>query len=269
MSKAATISPISSVAYLFKVFLWLPLVIIFFSMQSCKAKKDTGDFPRKYADQKFVIDQLSENQANFEWMSARLKISYDDGNQDLTSPGHLRMRKDSIIWISVAPVLGIEALRILITTDSVHVLNRLDKTYSIYPISIVKKYTGTDEVNFQTLQDVLVGNSMLPLSTDFTASIEEQLILLEKIGQFNKESLHISPDIFRILSTQIIRSQSNQQATVAYTNHHEVNNQIIPRKIAINVANPIQVKMAIEYGKITLNKPEAMNFQVPTHYERN
>ena len=40
----------------------------------------------------------------------------------------LRMRRDSIIWIS-AGLVGVEGVRAVLTHDSVRVLNKLEKTY--------------------------------------------------------------------------------------------------------------------------------------------
>ena len=38
---------------------------------------------------------------------------------------NIRMQKDSVIWISATALLGIEAVRLLITPDSFKMINRL------------------------------------------------------------------------------------------------------------------------------------------------
>jgi hypothetical protein len=52
--------------------------------------------------------------------------SGDGKNYDVNAT--MRMYKDSAIWLSANAVLGIEAMRVLITKDSVKLLNKLDKT---------------------------------------------------------------------------------------------------------------------------------------------
>ena len=42
---------------------------------------------------------------------------------------HFRMYKDSVIWISVTAIFGIEGLRAIITQDSVKILDKQNKCY--------------------------------------------------------------------------------------------------------------------------------------------
>ena len=39
------------------------------------------------------------------------------------------MLRDSAIWLSISPLLGIEAVRVLLTKDSVKALDRLNNIY--------------------------------------------------------------------------------------------------------------------------------------------
>ena len=48
----------------------------------------------------------------------------------------IRMRKDSVLWVSVNALLGIEAFRVLITPDSVKVINKLDKVVQLRSVSL-------------------------------------------------------------------------------------------------------------------------------------
>ncbi|HAR20844.1 MAG TPA: DUF4292 domain-containing protein, partial [Cytophagales bacterium] len=50
-----------------------------------------------------------------------------DGTNQFSSPLTIRIRKDSVIWISVNPALGIEVVRALITKDSIFVIDKIHK----------------------------------------------------------------------------------------------------------------------------------------------
>ena len=67
---------------------------------------------------------------SFEWLTANMAIQAEGNGMaynDLS--GQLRMRKDSIVWVSVTATMGVEVLRAKISNDSIWILNRLEKTY--------------------------------------------------------------------------------------------------------------------------------------------
>lgn len=67
---------------------------------------------------------------SFEWLTANLSIQAEGNGMaynDLS--GQLRMRKDSLVWVSVTATMGVEVLRAKISNDSIWILNRLEKTY--------------------------------------------------------------------------------------------------------------------------------------------
>lgn len=95
--------------------------------------------------------------ADYEWMSAKM-------NMDITAPGTelndvsgtLRMRRDSTVWISASAFMGMENLRILVTQDSVVMINRLNQTYLAEPISAIEPMSqGT---SLQEIQALLLGD---------------------------------------------------------------------------------------------------------------
>ena len=67
---------------------------------------------------------------SFEWLTANMAIQAEVNEQSFNDlSGQLRMRKDSIVWVSVTATMGVEVLRAKISNDSVWILNRIEKTY--------------------------------------------------------------------------------------------------------------------------------------------
>ena len=80
---------------------------------------------------------------SFEWLTANLSIQAEGNGMaynDLS--GQLRMRKDSLVWVSVTATMGVEVLRAKISNDSVWLLNRLEKTYLAEPLDSVSAQLG-------------------------------------------------------------------------------------------------------------------------------
>lgn len=67
---------------------------------------------------------------SFEWLTANMAIQAEYNGQSFNDlSGQLRMRKDSLVWVSVTATMGVEVLRAKISNDSIWLLNRLEKTY--------------------------------------------------------------------------------------------------------------------------------------------
>lgn len=82
------------------------------------------------ASRKKVV-QPPQNQA-FEWMTANMAIQAEGNGMAFNDlSGQVRMRKDSIVWLNMTAMMGVEVLRAKVSTDSVWVLNRLER--AIWP----------------------------------------------------------------------------------------------------------------------------------------
>ena len=76
-----------------------------------------------------------EKAAQLDWFTAQLKGKAQFNGNQYPINAQLRMRKDSVIWISASAFLGIEAARLLLTPDSFKMINRLNSTYISSDIS--------------------------------------------------------------------------------------------------------------------------------------
>src|SRR5438067_588492 len=74
-----------------------------------------------------VYGKVIRNRIDFATFNARVRVKYQgmEGGDDGTA--YVRLKKDSVLWLSVRGPLGIEGFRVLITKDSVTVINFLRK----------------------------------------------------------------------------------------------------------------------------------------------
>ena len=76
--------------------------------------------------------------------------------------GQLRIRKDSLVWLSVTATMGMEVLRAKISNDSVWIVNRLEKTYFLPLVQtlLLDNNEGLPPVENQTvlLKTFVMGN---------------------------------------------------------------------------------------------------------------
>jgi len=103
---------------------------VFFS--SCK--KDIVGFK---SDKKASVNI---EEIDFDYFQTRTKVRYSEGDKQINGNAHIRIKKDSLIWFSVSPSIGIEATRVMITKDTAIVINRMDKEYYIFNFEEISRY---------------------------------------------------------------------------------------------------------------------------------
>ncbi|MEI9910287.1 MAG: DUF4292 domain-containing protein [Bacteroidota bacterium] len=103
----------------------------------------------------------------------------------------LRMYKDSVIWIAVTGLFGIEGLRAFITKDSIKVINKLDKIYTGRSVAYVQEVTGLP-LDLASLQDLLIGNPVFLDSNIISYIKTPTTISLLSIGEWFKNLITLN-----------------------------------------------------------------------------
>src|SRR5215210_372051 len=106
---------------------------------------------------KDVYNKVIKNKIDFTTFNAKVRVAYSgkEGGDEATA--YIRLKKDSAMWLSLRGALGIEGFRVLITKDSVKVMNLLKKNVQFRSIGYLQEVTDLP-FDFATLQDLVVGN---------------------------------------------------------------------------------------------------------------
>jgi hypothetical protein len=130
-----------------------------------------------------AVAYMHEAEPAFDFFSGRFSGTATYNGEQYPVAGAIRIRRDSAIYISVAPVLGIEVARILATPDTVKYLNRLESSYFTGDISLLNRLFNTN-LDFHMLQAILTGSDLRHYSTDnFRVSAEGDMLLLHSPGR--------------------------------------------------------------------------------------
>lgn len=87
------------------------------------------------ASRKKAVSPLARA-ADYTWMSAKMNGQLEvENNGSFDFSGSLRMRRDSVVWLSVSAFMGMESFRARVTTDTIVVVNRMDQTYVEEPLT--------------------------------------------------------------------------------------------------------------------------------------
>lgn len=109
----------------------------------------------------FVLKRYNESRFDYDWLGMKVDADFGIETESSGFKATIRMRKDSLIWVSITPALGIEMIRVMITPDSLKYLSKIpdNKFYYLGNFEDVNKLVGT-EFDFEMLQQLLVGNAI-------------------------------------------------------------------------------------------------------------
>lgn len=269
-----------------KAVYWVPLLIIIALCSSCKVSEKENvkvKIKVKPRSSKFLIQKLKEKEFEFSTISAKASISYSVGKKKTSFKTHLRIKKDSAIWMSITPMLGIEMARVLITNDSVKFLNRASKEYFIGDFDYINKLFGAD-LDYQMLEALLIGNSLdfdeqnrvnskvdrkknlYFLSTVKKRKVKKELKKEKEKIKKQAQVLWLDPNTFKIKELLLSSPQTNRSLTGSYSDYHDVNEQSIPYHLSFILKSTTTSSIEINYSKFSIGKSLSFPFKISSKY---
>jgi len=249
----------------------------------CNPQKKIIREPLKEKGADYLVGQLKKNEFHFKCLNIKFDAEVKYNKKSNSFSGNARIRKDSAIWLAIYPLLGIEAARIVITTDSIKLLNRVAQTYYCGSIKYINTLLGTT-LDFDMLQSLLIGNDFSSYENDvFKASVDGKQYLLSTIGRRKlkkplkntndtlmlMQDIWLDPDNFKIVKVHIKQMREMQKLDVAYSDFIKVDSLLFPKTIqyvAVNDKNKIEIN--IDNSKVTTNGTISFPFIVSDKYDR-
>jgi hypothetical protein len=271
-----------------KRFFYLGVGVLMLMIMSCRStkkiqtafsKKDTSQVVM-ISDSKFdsagfiknVTTRVDGNYIDFNTFSGTVKVDYRGGDgKSYDFNAFLRMKKDSIIWVSINAALGIEAFRLLITPDSVKVLNKLDKVAQFRTLAYLQDVTKLP-IDFHTLQDILIGNPVyFDRNNIISVKIEESAISLTSIGNLFKHFLTISNADYVVMNSKLDDREPGRSRTavLVYDSYETKGNVKFATKRKISVAEKSTLEVSLDYKQFDFNENLNYPFSVPKNYKKD
>ncbi len=92
-------------------------------------------------------------------MTSNLNIQAQGNGMEFNDlKGQLRMRNDSLVWVSITATIGIEVVRAKVSNDSVWVVNRIERTYLAEPLDSLSAQLGMP-LSLPLIQTLLLDNN--------------------------------------------------------------------------------------------------------------
>lgn len=261
----------------------LAALIIISAIGSCKVKRSVLKKPLKEYGFEYLYNKMNENQVVFNTLTSKFNLDYIESKSRTSLKGQLRIKSDSLMWLSLSPALGIEAARIMLSNDSIKFINRLNKTYFTARYNLLDSLLNTT-IEYSILQSMLIGNDLTQYDVNkFKASIDGGLYRItirerRKVKKYMKkgeidtkvlvQNIWLDPITFRIRKIDIKELGSeSKKLLVTYDEFIEVEGQFFPKKIKIKIIAEKNISINIEFTKIQLDLKQKYPFRIPSKYD--
>jgi outer membrane biogenesis lipoprotein LolB len=215
--------------------------------------------------------EVQANHIDFTTFSAKIDVDYQDAEgKKYDVNAHLRMYKDSVIWISITAILGIEGLRVLITPDSVKVLDKQNKTYSARSVSFLQEMTELP-LDLKSLQDLLLGNPVYFSEPIISYSRDANTITMLSNSEYFKHLLTIAADDKLMQSSKLddLDESRNRTCILTYSDYETKKNVKFTTRRRITVTEKKKLDIRLSFKQYDFNETLSFPFNPPKNYTVN
>ncbi len=236
---------------------------------ACKTTKkiETGPPPIRTQDE--IMAALQKRNLDFKWFTAKGDAEFDSAELAGSGTIQLRIKKDSLIWLQ-GKKFGIEGFRGIINKDSFYMANRLEKYYIG---ESNKSFTTSFSINleFEDMQQLLVGNVFLPSSEEVASYIQQgkDCKLVSNTSGYN---ITYTMNAFDMqLYTMCIADRGGRKINVAFDDYRKHSKTKVPYSRNFTFQSlgqpPYFLNVKVDELEVDVQKP--MPFTLPTHYKRS
>jgi hypothetical protein len=265
----------------YRISLSVFLFAAFVAIASCgKRKKETSfDFPQKSTQQ--LVDRLDQlSTLDWDFLSAKTQVKVSGSQANENFKASIRMKKDSAVLINITK-LGVPAMQVLLSNDSLKLVNRIAKCYIKEGRAALPEMIDFP-VEYTHLQDLLIGKPLI-FNRDFEhIQIQDKNAYVIKTkrprpGAQAGENLsdvfityYLDPVTLELSKVVLESPADNARVEISYTGKHEkIEGLMLPLQVDIVIKTPSdEVRVEIVYNRPDVAHEKKLNLNVPENYEK-
>ena len=235
-------------------------------LSSCSSK--IAIFSKTYDRESLNIQQL-----DFNYLNIKSKIELKETHKTTNVTALIRLKKDSIIWFNLSGALGVQGMRGIVTQDSVYIINRVAKEYSIFNFKDVANEFNFP-IDFALLQSMIIGNMPKPEEPDQLIKRENnQFIIRQNINDILIDN-YIDETNMKVVEVQVTEKETDNSLKLLYKDFREINDQAFPFSAFVSLIHhnefgQLETQMTIEHNRVEAPEKELrFPFNIPNKYVR-
>ena len=247
------------------IIFYMAIILLLFG---CKAKKkrSTPISKNPVNSSKPILPEIKnvlKNTFEYNYLSYKAKCDYKNKNIDQSFTMNIRMKYDSILWISITAI-GYEVARAILNKDSVKVISRFEKKYYNYGYDYIKNLSGTT-LSLLQIQNLLTAN-LLFLPEDYIAGAEKTNFRTTQ--GYIENGLTIN-DKSKILEQVLQHLIEKSNAKITYSGYKKAEKQFFPGQLDISIITPKRnISLSMENSGISTSDIESFPFEISSKYEK-
>lgn len=280
--------------------LFILLAVLVFT--SCKTSKTITTYEKlRPISANRLIKNVEDNAFEYKGLDIkRIACVYESPDSKTSFRASLSSENDKFIQVSISK-LNLPVARILLTPDSVKMVNYLEKNYFLGDYSFIEQKLGA-AIDFQVVQSILT-NDVFSYGNDekekdfkeFVSYSDSGMYVLQslknrKLEKINKKGkddkmdrylkkldeesfivqyLYIDPKTYKIRKILMDDVTEGRKVTVDFDEFTEVGKQLYPGNIEIHFLSPENdLKMKIKLSKFSMESDPDISFRIPEKYKQ-
>lgn len=230
-----------------------------------------------FSCKKLPVNKVQElnSQNNFRYLDARFKLSYKGTSNKFNAKVKIRMRKDSLLWVSITGPVGVEGIRAKVNQDSVFIIDRINKQYVESRLDTLDKILQF-KIDYKMLQALLLGETPLEQDENTKISRKGGLLRMKQAKNSIEIESYINPKTSKVEQILLKDLRNKNTLDLIYKDFVNHDGFLFPYKNKVNVAyrdketmKKAVTEIEIEYLKLKLtNETISFPFNVPDKYRK-
>ncbi len=242
------------------------LLLLLALLSACRTLKIS---PKKIKTQKvsFLNKKIEENRIDCKTFGGKAKVQLVSPDQSSKSfNATLRIKKDSLIWISIAPALGIEVSRLSITPDSLMVLDRLKKKYLRSSFKALSQKFSIP-MDFYTLQELILGNAVEVREKVAVSSVDSNFHLIVMENELQQLKVWLEPEKFLLHQVKMKDKVNHQKMILTLSGYKAVNDKWFAYDRGLRLQQNQEFSAKISFTNAKFDVAQKYPFTIPSKYE--
>lgn len=267
-------------------FKFLVLSFLLNGIFACKTKQKTTNFSTDnsnicYFKRDSVLEIfpiIKKNEDNFhDFYKIQSEFQFQSENEDISLNLQIRLIKNEKLWMSFKKA-GITVAKVLLTPDSLMLLDIIHKKFLNTDIKNISKFIGA-EIDFKSIQSMLL--SSMPILKDqkffwkqdvnYVVSNFSQLENNENDSSGTLKYAHwVNCNKLFLTQAKFIQASKNQEIDINFEQPDSTMGYWLNKKINFKIFNQNRekIKGQIVYKDIDIKKDINLPFSIPKDYER-
>lgn len=266
------------------------ICFLFLGLTACKTQElvteqSAIDKLPKIKDKELIdrIDSLSHIEPKTFY--SKLSLSYRDLSKpteesEISLKTSIKIVSDSAVS-AIITYARIPVVTALVTQDTLSVVNKRDRCYTVASLDYLKDLFGVD-FSYENIEEIIYGKPLDYQLTQkyfvdndpFQYSIStHKKHDRKKPDRKQRDDLmiqyHLTDDAKAIKQTRIWSVEESTEVSVVYLERQQLNGFDLPLRVEINIRTPKKsLLLTLVYDRIEVNEPQELIIVIPESYEK-